>query len=102
VVDVVSFFAEENAYCRGIVPNVNRIAVKLRDHGGTVCWVVPGYEPPSEVSREFLGDEIADMFANAASEGTPTDRLWKELDVAPIDLVFEKTATRAFLLGKCS
>jgi nicotinamidase-related amidase len=102
VVDVVSFFAKENPYCRAIVPNVNRIAAELRDHGGTVCWVVPGYEPPTDVRREFLGDEIAEMFADAANEGTPIDRLWKELDVVPDDLIFEKTATSAFFPGKCS
>lgn len=84
------------------MPNVNHIAATLRDHGGTVCWVVPGYEPPSAVTREFLGDETADMYARAAKEGAPADRLWTELDVAPSDLVFEKTATSAFFPGRCS
>ena len=28
VVDIVPFFAEESAYCRGIVPNVNRLAAE--------------------------------------------------------------------------
>ena len=56
VVDIVPFFARESAYCRGIVPNVNRLAAELRHRGGTVCWVVPGHEAPSAVTREFYGD----------------------------------------------
>lgn len=100
-VDIVPFFAQESAYCRGIVPNVNRLAAELRDQGGTVCWVVPGYEAPSAVTREFLGDEVAHMYAQSGGDGTPRDRLWKELDVDPVDLAVEKTATSAFFPGKC-
>lgn len=101
VVDIVPFFAEESAYCRGIVPNVNRLAADLRDQGGTVCWVVPGHEAPSDVTREFLGAEVADMFARSGGEGTPGDRLWKELNFDRADVFVEKTATSAFFPGKC-
>lgn len=100
-VDIVPFFAEESAYCRGIVPNVNRLASGLRDHGGTVCWIVPGHQPPSDVTREFYGDRVADMYARSGGEGRPRDRLWKELDVGPADLAVEKTAASAFFPGKC-
>ena len=101
VVDIVPFFAQESAHCRGIVPNVNRLATELRRRGGTVCWVVPGYEAPSDVRREFYGDEVAEMFARSGGEGTPRDRVWKELDVERADLVVEKTAPSAFFPGKC-
>lgn len=101
VVDIVPFFAQESAYCRGIVPNVNRLAADLRRRGGTVCWVVPGYEAPSAVTREFLGDEVADRYATAGGEGMPRDRLWKELDVDGTDVFVEKTAASAFFPGKC-
>ncbi|MGZ4474608.1 MAG: isochorismatase family protein [Nocardioides sp.] len=101
VVDIVPFFAEESAYCRGIVPNVNRLATELRHQGGTVCWVVPGYKPPSDVTREFYGDRVADMYAQSGGEGPPRDRLWKELDVDHADVVVEKTAASAFFPGRC-
>ena len=101
VVDIVPFFAEQSAYCRGIVPNVNRLAAELRHQGGTVCWVVPGYEPPSVVTREFYGEWVAEMYANSGGEGAPRDRLWKELDVDRADVVVEKTAPSAFFPGKC-
>lgn len=101
VVDIVPFFAQESAYCRGTVPNVNRLAAALRQQSGTVCWVVPGYEAPSEVTREFYGDRVADMYAKSGGEGEPRERLWKELDVDPGDVVVEKTAPSAFFPGKC-
>ena len=101
VVDIVPFFAQENAYCRGIVPNVNRLAAELRRQGGTVCWVVPGYRAPSAVTREFFGDEVADMYAQAGGEGTARERVWKELEVEQADVAVEKTATSAFFPGSC-
>ncbi|HSE71090.1 MAG TPA: isochorismatase family cysteine hydrolase [Nocardioidaceae bacterium] len=101
VVDIVPFFAEESAYCRGIVPNVNRLAAKLRDQGGTISWVVPRNEAPSNVTREFRGNWVADMYTKSGGEGAPRDRLWKELDVEFDDLVVEKTGASAFFPGMC-
>ncbi len=42
VIDMVPFFVEESGYCRGILPNIIRLANTLRTSGGTVAWVVPG------------------------------------------------------------
>ena len=83
------------------MPNVNRLAAELRHQGGTVCWVVPGYEAPSAVTREFYGEWVAEMYASSGGEGAPRDRLWKELDVDRADVVVEKTAPSAFFPGKC-
>ncbi len=100
VVDVVPFFLDANPYCRGIVPDVNRLAGALRTQGGTVCWVVPGYAAPSQVTREFFGDEVAEMYARSGGSGEPRDRLADELEVDPVDLVVEKTAPSAFFPGR--
>jgi nicotinamidase-related amidase len=100
VVDIVPFFVEESAYCRGIVPNVNSLAAELRLQGGTVCWVVPGHEAPSDVTREFYGDRVADMYARSGGDGAPRDRLWKGLDTDRADVFVEKTAPSAFFPGK--
>jgi nicotinamidase-related amidase len=99
VVDMVRFFVEKSAYCRGIVPKVNLLAETLRASGGTVCWVVPGYTPPSAVTREFFGDAVAESYAGSGGQGEPVERLWHELAVARHDAVVEKTARSAFFPG---
>lgn len=101
VVDIVPFFAQESAYVRGIVPNVNRLAEALRARGGTVGWVVPRNGPPSEVTREFYGDRVAEMYSSSGGPGHPRDRLWKGLEVDPTDIVVEKTTPSAFFRDDC-
>src|SRR5689334_15202434 len=80
VVDMVPFFAEENAYVRGIVPNITRLATTLRDAGGTVAWVLPGAGERSAVRDEFLGPAIAEMFRNSGGDGPLPSRLWHEFE----------------------
>lgn len=101
VVDIVPFFFRESAYVRGIVPNVNRLAGALRAAGGTVSWVVPRNGNPSDVAREFYGDRVAEMYAASGGDGVPRDRLTKELDVDPGDVVVDKTAPSAFFRDDC-
>lgn len=99
VIDLVPFFVQESAYCRGIVPSVNAIATELRNAGGAVAWVVPGYRAPSVKDREFLGDHIAEMFARSGGAGSPRERLWPGLKVDPDDLAIEKTYDSAYYPG---
>ncbi|KRF35243.1 isochorismatase family cysteine hydrolase [Nocardioides sp. Soil805] len=99
VIDVVPFFVEESAYCRGIIPQVNLLAEELRSAGGTVAWVVPGYREPTPRDREHRGEEIAERYARSGGPGTPAERLWPELAVADGDVVAEKTAYSAFFPG---
>lgn len=99
VIDLVPFFVNESAYCRGIVPNVNALATSLRDAGGTVAWVVPGYRSPSAKDREFFGETVAVNYARSGGAGEPRERLWSGLAVADDDLVVEKTARSAFFPG---
>lgn len=100
VVDMVDFFVEPSAYCRGIVPGINLLADELRAAGGTVAWIVPGHSEPTARDREHLGDEIAELYARSGGEGTPAERLWPALAVADTDLVVEKTAHSAFFPGR--
>lgn len=55
VVDLVAFFVDENAYARGVVPNVNELADVLRRAGGTVAWVVSAPWQPSTMKTEPFG-----------------------------------------------
>jgi nicotinamidase-related amidase len=97
VIDMVPFFALENRYCRGIVPNINRLAGALRAAGGLVVWVLPGGEGrPTPVAEEFLGAETARMFAASGGEGPLRQRLWPELAVHEADPIVTKTAASAF------
>lgn len=99
VIDLVPFFVQESAYCRGIVPQVNTLATELRDAGGVVAWVVPGYRAPSVKDCEFLGDQVAEMFARSGGDGVPRDRLWPGLAVEAEDLAVEKTRDSAYFAG---
>jgi len=96
VVDMVPFFVEASAYARGIVPRVNALASVLRDAGGAVAWDVPGYSEPTAKDREFLGDEVAELYARSGGEGSPADRLHPGLAVADGDFTVEKTAHSAY------
>ena len=100
VVDVIPFFVEPSPRCRAIVPIVNLLAHELRQAGGTVAWVVPGYVEPSAKDREFYGDEVAEKYAQSGGDGRPVDRLWGGLEVESGDLVAEKTAASAFFPGR--
>ncbi|MGW5387402.1 hypothetical protein [Nocardia sp. NPDC003963] len=55
VVDTVPFHIAGNAYCRGIVPHINRLAHALRTTGGTVVWALPGEGGPLPHAIEFFG-----------------------------------------------
>ena len=99
VIDMVPFFALENAYTRGIVPNIARLASVLRGAGGAVAWVLPAAGEPSPVADEFLGPEVAAMYRRSGGEGPLRSRLWHEFEVDDADLLVEKTASSAFFPG---
>lgn len=99
VVDLVPFFVRESAYVRGIVPRVNLLADAVRTAGGVVAWVVPGHADPTPKDREFFGDEVAERYAHSGGDGPPAARLDPSLDVAPDDLVVEKTLRSAYFPG---
>lgn len=100
VVDMVPFFADANAYVRGVVPNINRMAAALRDAGGIVAWVLPSPEEPfPDLTREFFGPEIAETYRRSGGDGPLPGRLCKELDHAPGDLFVQKTSFSAMFPG---
>ena len=101
VVDLVRFFADESSYVRGIIPNVNRIAAKMRTTGGPVIWVVPGRQrSPSAWEVGFYGEQAAAKYATSGGGGTPVDSLAPGLDISPDDHVVEKFAASALFPGR--
>jgi nicotinamidase-related amidase len=100
VIDMVPFFVEESGYCRGILPNIIRLADALRTSGGTVAWVVPSSEQPHpDITREFFGEEVAEMFRTSGGAGPISERVWAGLSQESDDLYFEKSAYSAFFPG---
>ncbi len=100
VIDMVPFFVEESGYCRGVLPNIIRLADAVRTAGGTVAWVVPGSDQPHpDLAREFFGDEIAEVFRTSGGAGPLSGRVWGGLSPKAEDLYFEKSAYSAFFPG---
>jgi nicotinamidase-related amidase len=100
VIDMVPFFVSENPYCRGIVPNIGRIADALRVAGGTVAWVLPALVR-TPVLDEFYGPQTAEAYRASGGTGPLPERLWPELVVRPGDVLVEKSAPSAFFPGRC-
>ncbi len=95
VVELLTFFVDSTAYAAGIVDPVNRLAGALRAAGGTVAWVQPSVDPPTDWAVAFYGPTVAATYA--ASGG---DALWPGLDVAGEDLHVVKSASSAFFPGR--
>lgn len=101
VIDMVPLHVSGNAYCRAIVPNINRLAGALRTAGGTVAWVLPATGQPTERAIEFFGQAVAETYGNAEVSGPPPARLWPELVTDDNDLFVDKSAFSAFFPGRC-
>ena len=100
VVDMVPFFLDQSAYCRGIVANINAVAAELRGAGGCVAWVLPAAEHrfPAR-AREFFGLEVAETYRLSGGEGALPARLGIGLAHRAEDLFVEKMGPSAFLPG---
>ncbi|NUP26482.1 MAG: cysteine hydrolase [Nocardia sp.] len=101
VVDMVPFHVTGNPYCRGIVPNIDRIARALRTAGGIVTWVVPEAGAPLPHAIEFFGPHVAESYSRSGGFGPPDTRLWPDLVADDLDLFVEKSAISAFCPGRC-
>lgn len=102
VIDMVPFFVEANPYCQAAIAPINVLAGALRAAGGSVAWVVPSsYDPFPNLSREFLGPEIAELFRTSGGEGPLPGRLCPELQQQAGDLFVEKPTPSAFFPGLC-
>ncbi|MGF6885647.1 nicotinamidase-related amidase [Nocardia sp. GAS34] len=95
VIDMVPFHVADSAYCRGIVPNINRMAETLRTAGGTVAWVLPGTGKPTATAIEFFGPRIAETYSSSGGSGPLRTRLWSELATHDDDLFVDKSAFSA-------
>ncbi|MDH3688274.1 MAG: cysteine hydrolase [Gammaproteobacteria bacterium] len=106
VVDMQNAFVAEGGAAelpsaRDIVPNINRLALALREHGGHVIWLISTYGPSSEndwpvLFEEILGPERARRFRGGLIEGTPGHALYPALAREPNDPVLSKNRFSGF------
>lgn len=86
-----------------IVPNVNRLANAVREAGGRIVWVKMTLDGQREEWSVFFDHFGSAAYSSAEqrslSRGDPGHDLHAGLDVAPADLVIEKTRFSAFLQG---
>ena len=86
-----------------IVPNVNRLAGRVRDAGGTVAWVRTTATPETlhewSTFYRLLTPEAGRRRLDALSEGTTGHAFWSELAIEPQDLIVSKTRYSAFIQG---
>ncbi|MEU6350094.1 isochorismatase family cysteine hydrolase [Streptomyces sp. NPDC047072] len=101
VIDMVPFFVDANPYARGIVPNIQQLADRLRAASGLVAWVVPARTERTPAGDEFHGPQAAEMFRNSGGTGPLPGRLWPGFATDPGDIFVEKSAPSAFFPGRC-
>jgi len=89
---------------RDIVGNVNAISKAVRDAGGTNVFLRFTYDPVEPQAwtswyKFYSTDKQTDMMAKAFSRGAEEWQLWPTLDVAPEDLIVDKTRFSGFIPG---
>ncbi len=111
VVDMQNGFLRPGALlevpeARAVVPQINAISAALRAAGGMVAFTRFAWKP-DEVRlwdafyRRFLNPERAARQQEAFAPGAPDLQLWDGLDIAPGDLVVDKTRYSAFITSTC-
>ena len=101
VVDMVPFFVDANPHCQTAAGGIDALARQLRGLGGTVAWAVPANTQPTTKDVEFLGPEIAHLYANTGGPSDLRQRIWPGFAVHDDDLIAEKSAASAFFPGRC-
>lgn len=111
VVDMQNGFLRPGALlevpeARAVVPQINAISAALRAAGGMVAFTRFAWKPDEArlwdaFYRRFLNPERAARQQEAFAPGAPDLQLWDGLDIAPGDLVVDKTRYSAFITGTC-
>jgi ureidoacrylate peracid hydrolase len=86
---------------REIVPVVNKLAAALRARGGTVAWIQATFERGGwpMFFDHMVAPELSSRILSALQPGAALHDIWRELDVAPSDVVTPKYRLSAFLPG---
>jgi ureidoacrylate peracid hydrolase len=110
IVDLQLGFMREGAtaevpVAREIIPQVNRISRAVREAGGVNAFIrftFDVHEPHYwEPMYGRMTPEARAHFLATFAPGAEQHALWPELDVAPEDLIVDKTRFSAFIPGTC-
>lgn len=108
VIDMQNVWVQEgqpaySPYCQGIVPNINRLAGAVRHAGGPVYWIraIYGGKASEDWSAylDFFSPAHMEAMTGALTEGAEGARLWRGMDVLPIDEQVIKSRFSAFIQG---
>ena len=104
VVDMQNHFIDMIQTCRGIVPNINRIAQSLRGAGGIVVWIQATHTDTGRSAwpmffENFVGREQAADIRRELAPGAHGHALFEELDVQDQDLIVPKDRFSALIQG---
>ncbi len=107
VIDMQNFYVSEVSTARAIVPNINRLAVAMRDLGATVAWVCmtagkDGASLWSIYHDNFFTPAKGANHRDQLSEGAHGHELYAALDAKPSDLHVWKTRFSPFIAGSSS
>jgi nicotinamidase-related amidase len=101
VVDLDMGTARDAANLQQVADNVNELATALRDHGGTVAWVITPIQKPTKNFQAVFGT-AASKFENMGRPGGAAHMLWPELNPpTDTDIRTTKLGHSAFFPGKC-
>lgn len=104
VIDMQNFYVGEIASVVGIIPNINRLAQRLRAVGGQVFWVgmTAGEKGSSHwpvYHDYFFTAEKGANHRDQLSPGHPGHDFHKDLDIKPADTVTYKNRFSPFVEG---
>lgn len=104
VVDMQNFYVGEIESVVAIIPNINRIAARMRELGGLVVWVgmTAGRDGNSlwhVYHDNFFTPAKGANHRDQLSPGHPGHEFHRDLDIRPGDPVVHKTRFSAFIEG---
>jgi nicotinamidase-related amidase len=104
VIDMQNFYVGEIVSVIGIIPNINRLARKLRAEGGRVIWVgmSAGHGGKSDwpiYHDHFFTPEKGANHRDQLSPGHPGHAFHKDLDLDPDDDIVHKSRFSPFIQG---
>ncbi len=108
IIDMQNMWVEEgqpaySPYCRGIVPNINRLAGAVRAAGGPVIWVRMHHTEDVSSSwsnyMEFFGGDHMSAMTEGLKPENHGAQLWHEMEPQEVDETVIKTRFSAFIQG---
>ena len=110
IIDMQNAFCQPSApvevpLSRGIVPNINLLAEKLRESGGFVVWVTSEFSHKGGISdwenffTHIVAKEVREQTMDYMAPGGPGTPLWHELEVKEDDISVIKNRYGCFSSG---